>query len=56
MRNVLQDKLPDHWSRLEQFYAPFYDNTMTQVLAHTANVLHFQDNSEHLTEKKNKTI
>ena len=30
MGNVLQDKLQDHWSTLEQFYTAFY-NTMTQM-------------------------
>ena len=36
MRHVLQLKLQDRWSRLEQFHTSSYDNTATQILAHTA--------------------
>jgi transcriptional antiterminator Rof (Rho-off) len=35
MGNVLQGKLQDHWSRFEQFYIPFHENTTTQILADT---------------------
>ena len=36
MENVVQDKLQDHWSRVEQFYIPFYDKTTTQILVYIA--------------------
>jgi len=36
MRHVLQDKLQDCWSRLEQFHTTFSDKTTTQILVYTA--------------------
>jgi hypothetical protein len=56
MGNVLQDKLQDHWSRLEQFYIPFYGKTITQILVYTAIFLHFEDNCKRPDWKKNKTM
>jgi len=36
MRHVLQDKLQDRGSRLENFHTTFSDKTATQILAYTA--------------------
>lgn len=57
MGNILQDKLQDHWSRLEQFYIPFYDYTMIQILAYTAIFCILRTTAKDLTKKKrNKTM
>jgi len=51
MRHVLQDKLQDHWSRLEQFYITFYNNTTTQIFAYSAIFCILRTNAKDLPQK-----
>jgi hypothetical protein len=40
-----QDSLKDYWSRDEQYYTPFYHNTMVQGRSfHILGFLHFENN------------
>jgi len=56
MGNILQDKLKDHWSRLEGFYILFYDNTTTLILVHTVIFCILRTTAKDVTVKKKKTM
>ncbi|KAG8229295.1 hypothetical protein J437_LFUL010049 [Ladona fulva] len=45
MGHDIRDSLKDYWSRLEQFYTPFFGNTMPRDrFFHILRFLHFTDN------------
>jgi hypothetical protein len=54
MGHNICDSLRDYWTKAEQFFTPFYLNTLTRDhYLHVLHYLHFTDNDKEVNKKDN---